>query len=150
MVVGSNCTLRSHAAGELSQSEAVTKRRTVHPGARPSPKLRPVPSSGIGQWLQWGGIDFLLLTGRLTNVFLMSLPGGIVFLCLWLALLGLVVIPDDRGQLMLGTTLLFWGAFLIIGEPHNLYWGLLYAPMIPFGWVRGGETLVWLFRGALR
>ncbi len=110
----------------------------------------PNGGAGIGQWLQWGGIDFLLLTGRMTNVFLMSLSGGVVFVCLWLALLGFVAIPDDLGQLMLGTTLLFWCAFLIIGEPHNLYWGLLYAPMIPFGWVRGSQVLVSTVRQTMR
>jgi hypothetical protein len=93
--------------------------------------------AGIGQWLQWGGFDFLLMTGRLTNVFLYPVPGGIVFVCLWLALLGFVAMPGDRGRVMLFTTLLFWAAFLVIGQPLNFYWGLLYAPMIPFGWIRG-------------
>src|SRR6185503_14597460 len=30
----------------------------------------------VAQWLTYPGIDFLLLTGRMTNVFLDSVPGG--------------------------------------------------------------------------
>lgn len=100
-------------------------------------QMPPVTGGSVDQWLRFGGIDFLLLTGRMTNVFLFPLPGGVVFLTLWLAFLGFVLMPGPRGCVMLMTTSLFWCAFLIIGEPHNFYWGLLYAPIIPFGWIRG-------------
>jgi hypothetical protein len=103
--------------------------------------------AAVTQWLQFGGLEFLLLTGRMTNVFLFRAPGGIVLVLLWLALLGLLALPGERGILMLTTTLLYFGAFLVLGEPQNIYWGLFYAPMIPFGWSRGPAALQALYHG---
>jgi hypothetical protein len=105
-------------------------------------QMPPSPTGpGIGQWLQWGGVDFVLLTGRLSNVFTYAFPGGVIFVLLWLALLGLATFSGDRGTLIFSTTLLFLASFLVVGERNNLYWGLLYAPMIPFGWVRGVQAI---------
>ena len=110
-------------------------------------QLPPLAGGSIDQWLKLGGMDFVLLTGRLSNPFLLGVPGGVVFGCLWLAILGLATIRGERGRAMLATTLTYLGAFLIIGEPHNLYWGLLYAPLICIGFVHGLVALYQLPTG---
>ncbi len=96
-------------------------------------QMAAAPDAGVSQWLQFGGVNFVLLTGRMINIFLQLVPGGVVFLVMWIALRGLWLMPGDRGWFYLLTTLAFWLAFTIVGEPQNLYWGLLYAPMIVVG-----------------
>lgn len=87
---------------------------------------------GISQWLQFGGLDFVLLTARL-NGLLFTAPGPILFLYLLLALLGLATTRDERLTLQLLAAGSYLAAFCMIGMTVNFYWGLLYAPLLPAG-----------------
>lgn len=87
---------------------------------------------GIGQWLTFGGMDFVLLTTRMNRLWI-DAPGGVLWL-VWL--MGLVGLMRER-SLFAETLLLmcagYFFAFLFVGMPVNMYWGLLYAPAVAIG-----------------
>jgi hypothetical protein len=83
-------------------------------------------------WIQFGGIGFVLQTCRM-NAFLFSPPLWVSAIYLPLSMLGLAAIRGETG-LRLGLTAgLYIAAFAVVGQPFNDYWGLLYAPLLPFG-----------------
>jgi hypothetical protein len=87
-----------------------------------------------GSWIQFGGLPFLLTTCRM-NEFLFPLPAWITALYLPLALLGL---SAWRGPTAARTSLTvgaYLAAFVVVGQPFNNYWGLLYAPLLALGLV---------------
>jgi hypothetical protein len=89
-------------------------------------------SPGVRPWIRFGGLEFVLLTARM-NVILFHLPGWVAYLALVASLLGMTEIGDELGALLLGTTLLYLAAYAVVGQEFNGYWGLLYAPLLPFG-----------------
>jgi len=91
-------------------------------------------------WIQFGGLSFILKTCRM-NVFLLALPSWVSGIYLPLAILGLI---GWRGPTALRVTLTvaaYFGAFAIVGQPFNEYWGLLCAALLPFGIVRAPAAI---------
>jgi hypothetical protein len=91
-------------------------------------------------WIQFGGTAFLLSTCRM-NAFLFALPAWVSAIYLPLAILGLAGWRGATG-LRVGLTVAgYLAAFAVVGQPFNNYWGLLYAPLLPFGIVRAPAAL---------
>ena len=89
-------------------------------------------STGVLPWIRFGGLEFVLQTARM-NAILFHLPAWAAYLALAASLLGMTEIGGEFGALLLGTTLLYLGAYALVGQEFNGYWGLLYAPLLPFG-----------------
>lgn len=88
--------------------------------------------SGLGQWLTLGGVDFVLLTTRM-NRLLLDAPGSLLWLAWMLGLLGLLRSRTPFAETLLLMCLGYFGAFLFVGMPVNMYWGLLFAPPLAWG-----------------
>jgi hypothetical protein len=99
-----------------------------------------VPAEATDSWLQWGGLGFVLRTVQM-NQWLFNLPLWVSALVFPLALAGLLGWDDRKGALAALTVLVYAGAFLVVGKPFNIYWGLLFAPALPFGIVRAPRAL---------
>ena len=87
---------------------------------------------GLSQWLRFGGLDFVLLTTRM-NSLLFAAPGWLLWLYVFAALVGLARRHDAASQLACLAALAYLGAFAIVGRPENFYWGLMAAPLLPWG-----------------
>jgi hypothetical protein len=55
---------------------------------------------------------------------------------------GLLSWRSEQGALLSLTTLAYLGAFAVIGMPKNINWGLMFAPLLPFGVARA-PTVLW-------
>jgi hypothetical protein len=104
---------------------------------------------GLTSWVQYGGLAFDIMATRM-NAFLLPLPGWIVFLYLFLAIIGLLGWQSDLGRLLLLTTVTYLVSFAIIGRSMNFNWGLMFAPFLPFGVVRAPRTIHELIRTVRR
>jgi hypothetical protein len=100
-------------------------------------------------WLQLGGAPFLLATCRM-NEYLHYLPSWVSAIYLPLSLLGLVGWRTGIGPRLGLTAGAYLLAYTIVGQPFNDYWGLLYAPLLPFGMVLAPACLRDLFLAVLR
>ncbi len=83
-------------------------------------------------WLGLGGWSFVVATAR-WDAYLASPPAWLVAAAICLSLLGLVGRRDPlaaRAGLILAGYL---AAFAVVGRHDNVYWGLLYAPILPLG-----------------
>ena len=102
-------------------------------------------------WIQFGGAGFVLLTTQINFFLLILTPAWVTALYLPLALLGLA---GWRGPIGVRTALtagVFVAAFTVIGiKPHNAYWGLLYAPLLPLGIIWAPAALRDLWTALLR
>jgi hypothetical protein len=85
-----------------------------------------------GDWVQFGGVPFLLVTVQI-NAFLFPLPQWISAVYLPLSLLGLIGWRGRTAGRVGLTIAAYLAAFAVAGQPFNNYWGLLYAPLLPFG-----------------
>lgn len=103
-------------------------------------------SQGILEWVQFGGLSFDIMATRM-NAFLMNAPGWLVFLYLLLALIGLLSWRSEQGLLLSLTTLAYLFAFAVIGRSMNFNWGLMFAPLLPFGIVRAPGAMWELVAG---
>jgi hypothetical protein len=83
------------------------------------------------------------------NRFVIALPGWLVFLYLSVALIGLLGWSGEQGRLLLLTTVTYLVSFAVVGRSMNFNWGLMFAPMLPFGVVRAPGTM-WALVEALR
>lgn len=88
--------------------------------------------AGLVQWLRFGGLDFVLLTTRM-NSLLFAAPGWLLWLYIVAALIGLARRNDPASQLACLAALAYLAAFAIVGRPENFYWGLMAAPLLPWG-----------------
>ncbi len=95
-----------------------------------------VGSAGLSQWLRFGGLDFVLLTGRMNGI-MFNAPAAVLWLYLLLSLFGLAQRTNQASRICCLAALLYVLAFAIVGRPENFYWGLLYAPLLPWGLARG-------------
>ena len=95
-----------------------------------------VASTGLLQWLRFGGLDFVLLTTRM-NSLLFGAPGWLLWLYLLATLVGLARSREESSQLACLAALLYVAAFAVLGRPENFYWGLMPAPLVAWG---AGET----------
>jgi hypothetical protein len=87
-----------------------------------------VPTS----WIQFGGAAFVLATTQM-NYYLFSLPRWVRAIYLGASLLGLASWKTETGLRLFLTASAYVAAFAIVGQPFNNYWGLMYAPLLPFG-----------------
>ncbi len=95
-------------------------------------------------WLQFGGPAFLLLTCRM-NAYLFNAPLWLSALYLPIALLGLAGWRGWIGARLSLTAGAYVAAFAMVGQPFNDYWGLMYAPMLAFGFAAAPAVLRDLF-----
>jgi hypothetical protein len=100
-------------------------------------------------WLQLGGPGFVLATCRM-NAYLFPLPMWVSAFYLPLAILGFAGWRGEQRVRLAGTVGCYVAAFCIVGQPFNNYWGLLYAGLLPFGFVRAPAALRDLTRAACR
>jgi hypothetical protein len=100
-------------------------------------------------WIALGGWSFVLSTA-IWNLPLLFAPAWVVAVLVPLALLGLAGWRGATGSRVALTVGAFVIAFLIVGRPDNLYWGLMYAPLLPLGWIQLLPVVPDLFRTALR
>jgi hypothetical protein len=85
-------------------------------------------------WFYIGGWDFVVDTAKLNQI-LFYCPAWLVALAVYGGMVGLAGWRDpwvSRVALVLGGYLT---AFLFVGRPDNGYWGFIYAPLLPLGWV---------------
>lgn len=85
-------------------------------------------------WVQFGGWWFVLKTAMM-NVVLIVAPGWVTALVFPLALLGFTQWRSATGRRVGLTVLTFVLAYLVVGQPFNYMWGLMYAPLWPLGWL---------------
>jgi hypothetical protein len=88
--------------------------------------------AGLSQWLRFGGLDFVLLTTRM-NSLLFAAPAALLWCYLLAALVGLSRRTDATGRLCCLASLAYLLAFAVAGRPENFYWGLMAAPLLPWG-----------------
>jgi hypothetical protein len=91
-------------------------------------------------WIQFGGVGFLLATARM-NFLLMGLPAWCTAVYLPLSLLGLAGWRGSMGHRVALATGAYAAAFAIVGMPVNFYWGLMYTPLLTFGFARSAISL---------
>jgi hypothetical protein len=83
-------------------------------------------------WVHFGGPAFLLATARI-NLILMASPAWVTALYLSLALVGIAAVRGEFSTRVGCTVGLYLAAFSVVGGLFNAYWGLLFAPLLPFG-----------------
>jgi hypothetical protein len=98
-------------------------------------------------WVQFGGVAFILETARM-NALLMTAPPWVAAVCLPLALLALAGWRGRLGSRVGPVVAVYIAAFAVVGQPFNSYWGLMYAPLLTFGFVRAPWT-VFVLLGAV-
>lgn len=89
-------------------------------------------STDLAQWLRCGGLDFVLLTSRM-NGLLFAAPAVVLWLYLLSSLMGLAAMKDDASRVACFAATGYVLAFAILGRPENFCWGLMYAPLLPWG-----------------
>jgi hypothetical protein len=115
-----------------------------HVAAKLTPEDR-VASAGVMDWIVFGGLPFDVMATRM-NAVVMLLPGWLVFVYLLLGVVGLVSWRSEQGMLLTLTTLAYLAAFAIVGKPMNFNWGMMFAPLLPFGVVRAPAALGEVYR----
>lgn len=98
-------------------------------------------------WVAFGGPRFVLETAH-RSLALNLAPPVVVAAAVALGLAGLVGARNPiaaRCALIVGG---YMAAFLVVGRPDNGYWGLLYAPLLPLGWVAAPLAVRDLVRSA--
>jgi hypothetical protein len=91
-------------------------------------------------WVQFGGLPFIVETARY-NALLALAPPAVIAAALAAAALGLLGCQDRWPMRCTATLALFLGLFCIIGRMDNRYWGNLYAPLVPLGFVLAPAAL---------
>ncbi len=113
--------------------------------ARVTPLLPPSPKGSSLDWVAFGGLPFLLATARMNFFLLVFLPGLATAFFLPLAVLGLAGWRGEMGTRVGLTVAAYLAAFGVIGQPFNLYWGFLYAPLLGLGllWMPAALRDLW-------
>ena len=104
--------------------------------------LGPADHAAREDWLQLGGLMFVLRTAAFNGLLLIA-PYWVAGLVLIAGLVGLKDLP--RPALTVAFYLLL---FLAYGRPVNDYWGGLYAPLVAFGLVWAPGAVLALVRRA--
>jgi hypothetical protein len=98
-------------------------------------------------WLGLGGWNFVIATAK-WNVVLHALPPPLIALAICLGVVGLAGANDERARRAACTVAGYMLAFLVVGRLDNYYWGRLYAPLLPIGWVLSPPAMRDLFERA--
>jgi hypothetical protein len=110
----------------------------------------------VSFWLQFTGVRFHIIAVR-ANWWLGGAAaealgehvGGFLAVYLCLAVIGLAGWRREPGPLLALATAAYFLAFAVVARPYNVYWGLIYAPFLPFGVVRAPGTIRDLVAAAL-
>ena len=86
-------------------------------------------------WIQFGGLPFLISTMS-ANFYLLVLPRWVAAVYFVAALFGLLGWHTAGGRQVALTVSWFVLLFSVVGQPFNLYWGMIYAPLFCFGAAR--------------
>jgi len=106
-----------------------------------------IEGTGIGHWLRWPGLRYVLLSSSM-NLVIRPLPTEVWALVLPLALLGLGGWPGEIGLRLFASAIAYVLAFSIM-EARS-YWGHLYAPLLALGLLRAPAALRDLLRPAAK
>jgi len=98
-------------------------------------------------WMGLYGWDFAIATAK-WNILLHELPYPLIALALCLGVIGLAGAEDARARRAAVIVAGYLAGFLVVGRPDNYYWGLLYAPLLPVGFLLAPAALRDLFRKA--
>jgi len=85
-------------------------------------------------WLGLYGWDFAIATAK-WNILLHALPYPLIALALCMGVIGLAGAQDERARRAAAIVAGYLTAFLVVGRPDNYYWGLLYTPLLPVGFL---------------
>ena len=99
-------------------------------------------------WLGFGGWDFVIATAK-WNVLLHALPYPLIALALCLGVIGLAGEDDGRARRAAVIVAGYLVGFLVVGRPDNYYWGVLYTPLLPIGFLLAPAALTELWRNAM-
>jgi hypothetical protein len=102
------------------------------------PKTGPL-FNGTG-WVHFSGLIFILASCRI-NLLLLASPPWVTALYLPLALVGIVGWRSETGLRIGAVVFLYLAAFSVVGNPFVSYWGLMFAPLLPFGVVMAPTAL---------
>ena len=98
-------------------------------------------------WLGFGGWDFAIATAK-WNILLHALPYPLIALALCLGVIGLTGDDDGRARRAAAIVAGYLMGFLVVGRPDNYYWGVLYTPLLPIGFLLAPAALRDLFQSA--
>ena len=93
-----------------------------------------------GGWIVFSGWPFVLRTAQM-NVYLLAAPPWITAIIMPLSLLGLAGWRDELGLRVACTVGIYVLAFLMVGRPVNVYWGLMYNFVLPLGLLHAPAAL---------
>ena len=99
-------------------------------------------------WLGFGGWDFAIATAK-WNVLLHALPYPLIALALCLGVIGLAGDDDGRARRAAVIVAGYLAGFLVVGRPDNYYWGVLYTPLLPLGFLLAPAALADLWRNGM-
>jgi hypothetical protein len=108
----------------------------IHLGLHAMEVAARIPPAGVASmmtsWIQFGGVEFLLITSRMG--LLLGFPFWVAALYLPLAVLGLVGWPNPVALRAAATVGAYLLAFSVVGRPTmNFYWGAMYTPLLALG-----------------
>jgi len=97
------------------------------------------------EWVQFGGIPFLLSTTRMNFFLILFMPEWLTAIYLPLALLGLSGWKGEMGTRSFLTVAAYSLAFCLVGQAVNGYWGFLDAPLLALGllWLPASVRDLW-------
>lgn len=98
-------------------------------------------------WLAFGGWDFAIATAK-WNIAMHALPYPLIALAVCQGIVGLAGSPDGRARRAAVIVAGYLTGFLVVGRPNNFYWGILYAPLLPVGFLLAPAALGDLLRSA--
>ena len=92
-------------------------------------------SSDIGSvdWVQFGGLRFLMATTRMS--LLAVLPEWVSAVALAATLLGVAGWTTGIGRRVAAVVVMYMAVFCVVGRPVNFYWGAISNPLLAFGLV---------------
>lgn len=96
--------------------------------------------TGVSGWLTFGGAGFLASTMRM-NGLLAAAPSVVGLGLLVAGSFGLVRRNDEIGRRLAVVTGLYVLTFAVVGQPFNIYWGLMYVPALGWGLAAWGDLL---------
>ena len=91
-------------------------------------------------WLGFGGWDFAIASAK-WNILLHGLPYPVIALAICLGLVGLAGSNDCRARRAAAIAGGYLMAFLVVGRPDNYYWGILFTPLLPMGWLYAPQAV---------
>jgi hypothetical protein len=98
-------------------------------------------------WLAWGGWRAVLAQVRVSTPLILG-PAAVTAAVVPLALLGWAAAPGGFARRVAATMAIFVVAFLAIGRADNLFWGLIWAPLLPAGLAWAPAAVRGLLRAA--